>query len=44
MRTWTEQQAYVRQARGLIDRFNENFVQFAGQVSPDVAASGPQPP
>ena len=39
--TWTDKEAYDQQARKLIGLFEENFAQFAGQVSSEVANSGP---
>jgi len=39
--TWADQEAYDRQARLLVTKFQENFTQFASQVSPEVVASGP---
>ncbi len=39
--TWADQPAYDQQVRLLIGKFQENFVQFAGQVSPEVSAAGP---
>jgi phosphoenolpyruvate carboxykinase (ATP) len=35
--TWADSAAYDEQARGLIARFEKNFSQFAGDVSPEVA-------
>jgi phosphoenolpyruvate carboxykinase (ATP) len=40
-RTWQNQNEYDRQARALATRFQENFVQFAGSVSKEVANAGP---
>ncbi|MFL7871231.1 MAG: phosphoenolpyruvate carboxykinase (ATP) [Anaerolineales bacterium] len=39
--TWKEKDAYDQQARKLIGLFKDNFAQFAGQVSAEVANSGP---
>jgi len=39
--TWTDKEAYDQKARKLIGLFQDNFAQFAGQVSPEVANSGP---
>ena len=39
--TWADKQAYDQQARSLIDRFQKNFAQFAGEVSSQVAVAGP---
>ncbi len=40
-RTWSNPVDYDQQARALIARFQENFNQFAGSVSPEVVAAGP---
>jgi phosphoenolpyruvate carboxykinase (ATP) len=40
--TWPDQMAYDSKARELANRFAENFKQFAGSVSPEVAAAGPR--
>jgi phosphoenolpyruvate carboxykinase (ATP) len=40
--TWPDKAAYDSMARELAKRFNENFKQFAGAVSPEVGAAGPQ--
>src|SRR5262249_52825355 len=40
--TWADSAAYDAQARALARRFNENFKQFASQVSPEVAGAGPR--
>jgi len=40
-RTWADSAAYDRQARHLIDLFEKNFAQFAGDVTPAVTAAGP---
>jgi phosphoenolpyruvate carboxykinase (ATP) len=39
--TWADPEAYDRQARVLITKFQENFTQFAAQVAPEVVAAGP---
>jgi phosphoenolpyruvate carboxykinase (ATP) len=39
--TWADGEAYDRQASLLVSKFQENFSQFSGQVSPQVAAAGP---
>jgi phosphoenolpyruvate carboxykinase (ATP) len=39
--TWSDKDAYDRQARLLVAKFQENFTQFSGQVSKEVAESGP---
>ena len=39
--TWTDRDSYDQQARKLIGLFQENFAQFANQVSAEVASSGP---
>ncbi|MEW5870255.1 MAG: phosphoenolpyruvate carboxykinase (ATP) [Chloroflexota bacterium] len=39
--TWADPQAYERQVRLLVDKFKENFAQYAGQVDPKIAAAGP---
>jgi len=40
-RTWQDPEQYDQQARLLVGRFQENFTQFAGRVSKEVADSGP---
>jgi phosphoenolpyruvate carboxykinase (ATP) len=40
-RTWQDPEKYDQQARLLVGRFQENFTQFAGRVSKEVADSGP---
>ena len=40
--TWEDPQAYERQAKKLADLFRERFTRFAGQVSGEVLAAGPQ--
>ncbi|MFM8319616.1 MAG: phosphoenolpyruvate carboxykinase (ATP), partial [Chloroflexota bacterium] len=40
--TWADPEAYDRQARLLVQKFQDNFRQFEAQVSREVAASGPQ--
>lgn len=40
-RTWNDPQAYDQQARQLVARFQENFKQFSGEVTQDVAGAGP---
>ena len=39
--TWEDPQAYDRQAAALVQKFKDNFAQFVGVVSPEVAAAGP---
>ncbi|HOP06626.1 MAG TPA: phosphoenolpyruvate carboxykinase [candidate division Zixibacteria bacterium] len=39
--TWTDPEAYDRQAAKLVGLFQDNFEQFASDVSPEVAAAGP---
>jgi phosphoenolpyruvate carboxykinase (ATP) len=39
--TWADPQAYDRQAKLLVTKFQENFTQFAAQVPPEVTAAGP---
>ncbi len=39
--TWTDKEAYDRQARDLARRFNENFKKYADGVSAEVRASAP---
>lgn len=41
VKTWTDADAYKKQARGLIERFRKNFVQFTGNVSGEVVSAGP---
>lgn len=41
--TWADQAAYDEQARKLAQLFQENFQQFADQVSPEVREAGLQP-
>jgi phosphoenolpyruvate carboxykinase (ATP) len=40
--TWTDSEAYDRQARELARMFTKNFERFAGEVGPSVAAAGPR--
>jgi phosphoenolpyruvate carboxykinase (ATP) len=40
--TWKDPEAYDQQARLLAQRFQENFVQFQGYVTPEVSSAGPQ--
>ena len=40
--TWRDPQAYDAQARQLAGMFVENFAQFAGDVSAEIRAAGPQ--
>jgi phosphoenolpyruvate carboxykinase (ATP) len=40
--TWSDPQAYDAQAQALAQKFKANFMQFAGTVSAEVAAAGPQ--
>jgi phosphoenolpyruvate carboxykinase (ATP) len=42
VRTWTDSQSYRQQAQGLIERFEENFHQFADSVPAAVAEAGPR--
>jgi phosphoenolpyruvate carboxykinase (ATP) len=39
--TWDDPEAYDRQAAALVQKFKDNFTQFAAMVSPEVAAAGP---
>lgn len=39
--TWADPAAYDEKARALVKRFEANFAQFVGEVSPEVAAAGP---
>jgi phosphoenolpyruvate carboxykinase (ATP) len=39
--TWQDPEAYDRQAQALAQQFKNNFTQYVGNVSPEVAASGP---
>lgn len=41
-RTWTDVEAFHRQARGLVERFEQNFSQFADSVPASVVESGPR--
>jgi len=41
--TWEDPQAYELQARKLASLFRERFTRFAGLVSAEVLAAGPQP-
>ena len=41
-KTWQDGQAYQQQAQNLVQKFKENFVQFAANVTPEVAAAGPK--
>jgi phosphoenolpyruvate carboxykinase (ATP) len=41
--TWTDKEAYDRQARQLAAMFAENFARYADGVGADVAAAGPAP-
>jgi hypothetical protein len=43
LKTWTESDAYGKQAFSLTERFVKNFSQFAGSVPDEVIAAGPQP-
>ena len=40
--TWTDTEAYRRQAKALIDRFGQNFRQFIDEVPEPVVTAGPQ--
>lgn len=40
--TWQDKKDYETKARNLIERFKQNFTQFAGLVSPEVINSGPK--
>jgi len=40
--TWADKEAYDRQARILIAKFQQNFTQFSGQVSQQVIEAGPK--
>ncbi|MFN2176607.1 MAG: phosphoenolpyruvate carboxykinase (ATP) [Anaerolineales bacterium] len=39
--TWSDPEAYDKKVRELTASFHENFSQFAGQVPPQIAFSGP---
>lgn len=39
--TWADQEAYDRQAQQLAHQFRENYKQFSGEISSEVAAAGP---
>jgi phosphoenolpyruvate carboxykinase (ATP) len=39
--TWSRPQDYDHHARALISRFEQNFKQFAGDVSAQIVAVGP---
>ena len=39
--TWADKDAYDQQARGLVDRFQKNFAQYAGEVPSPVEMAGP---
>jgi phosphoenolpyruvate carboxykinase (ATP) len=39
--TWEDPEAYDRQAAALVQKFKDNFAQYTGMVSPEVAAAGP---
>jgi phosphoenolpyruvate carboxykinase (ATP) len=41
--TWSDPAAYDTQAAKLSEMFRQNFKRFAGQVSDEIAAAGPQP-
>ncbi len=43
IRTWTDPDAYRKQARLLVERFEENFSQFCDAVPAGVAEAGPHP-
>jgi phosphoenolpyruvate carboxykinase (ATP) len=40
--TWSDPDAYDRQARELAVRFSRNFAQFADEVSPEIREAGPR--
>lgn len=42
LKTWTEPESYRKQACGLVERFANNFEQFADSVPEEVRKSGPQ--
>ncbi len=42
LRTWTDEEAYHKQARVLIERFEQNFAQFAAAVPQEVTLAGPR--
>ncbi|MBN1146736.1 MAG: phosphoenolpyruvate carboxykinase (ATP) [Anaerolineales bacterium] len=39
--TWSDPEAYDRQARLLVSKFQADFSQFAGQIDPKIAFAGP---
>lgn len=41
IKTWTDPDAYRKQAHQLIERFEKNFAQFAGEVTSEVVEAGP---
>lgn len=43
VKTWTDTDAYRRQARLLVNRFEQNFRQFVDEVPAPVAEAGPRP-
>ncbi len=44
IKTWTDKDAYQKQAEGLINLFQKNFVQFCENVPGDVLSAGPSFP
>jgi phosphoenolpyruvate carboxykinase (ATP) len=42
--TWPDPKAYDERARALAAQFRDNFIQFAAQVSAEIAAGGPPKP
>lgn len=40
--TWSDTAAYDAQAAKLSQMFHQNFTRFTGQISPEIAAAGPQ--
>jgi phosphoenolpyruvate carboxykinase (ATP) len=39
--TWDDKEAYDEQARKLVERFRDNFMRFAGELSGEIAEAGP---
>jgi phosphoenolpyruvate carboxykinase (ATP) len=40
-KTWADKTAYDAQARGLINRFENGFAEFKGEVTKEIADAGP---